>query len=148
MTYPDAIPISREAGYRTDTIGRWARGQFFGSVVSEFDGSIADDGDWNSRRRWYAYLHEFDQEGNYLESTVEYTGLGDEARQAAMDFLRDWLDGIPGLRYGDIAVRPFQFELKGLFFGLVLEDHDGMEHAELYPDRLGFHEPWDGSYDT
>lgn len=37
--------------------------------------------------------------------------------------------------------------------GLVLECHDGRvdgepDWAELCPDRLGFGEPWDGTYDT
>jgi formate hydrogenlyase regulatory protein HycA len=37
-------------------------------------------------------------------------------------------------------------------FGLVLERHgEGAgadDWAELYPDCLGFHEPWEGLYDT
>ena len=33
-------------------------------------------------------------------------------------------------------------------FGLIIEDGHGVDWAELYPDRLGFRAPWDGSYDT
>ncbi|MDH6703980.1 hypothetical protein P3T27_000681 [Kitasatospora sp. MAA19] len=42
-------------------------------------------------------------------------------------------------------------------FGLVIEEDDEDEDedgdgdgvwAELYPDGLGFHAPWDGCYDT
>jgi formate hydrogenlyase regulatory protein HycA len=40
----------------------------------------------------------------------------------------------------------------GALFGLVVEQHDENERednwAELYPNRLGFHEPWNGLYDT
>ncbi len=39
-----------------------------------------------------------------------------------------------------------------VFFGLVIEQHGEDETednwAELYPNGLGFHEPWDGLYDT
>jgi hypothetical protein len=35
-----------------------------------------------------------------------------------------------------------------VLFGLLTgEDEDG-SWAELYPDRLGFGPPWDGTYDT
>lgn len=67
---------------------------------------------------------------------------------AAQDLLRQWLDALPGRCYGDIAIRPFGHEFDGVMFGLVVETFEGTEHAELYPDTLGFHEPWDGSYDT
>ncbi|MEV0756467.1 hypothetical protein [Streptosporangium sp. NPDC050280] len=30
--------------------------------------------------------------------------------------------------------------------GLVIEAFEGTEHAELYPNIIGFREPWDGSY--
>ena len=61
---------------------------------------------------------------------------------------KDWIAGVPGLTYGDIAVRPFRFEHDAITFGLIVEDGHGTDWAELYPDRLGFHAPWDGSYDT
>jgi hypothetical protein len=106
------------------------------------------DGDRINSRRWYAYLHEFDHEGNYLESTVESPGAAEEGRQAAILLLKEWIAGIPGLTYGDIAIRPFQFEHDAITFGLIVEDRHGTDWAELHPDRLGFHAPWNGHYDT
>lgn len=148
MAIPKRIPIKRIAGYRTEFAGTWSRGQFLANVLSQTDPVAWDDGDQINSRRWYAYLHEFDHEGNYLESTVESPGIGEEGRQAAMLLLEEWMAGIPGRTYGDIAIRPFQFERDTITFGLVIEDGHGRDWAELHPDRLGFHDPWDGSYDT
>ena len=142
------IPIARIAGYRTEFAGTWPRGQFLGNVLSQVDRVAGTAGERASSRRWFAYLHEFDREGNHLESTVESPGTGEEGRQAATELLEDWLAGIPGLTYGDITVRPFRFEHDSITFGLIVEDGHGTDWAELYPDRLGFHGPWDGSYDT
>jgi formate hydrogenlyase regulatory protein HycA len=30
----------------------------------------------------------------------------------------------------------------------VIREDEGEQWAELYPDRLAFAEPWDGTYDT
>jgi hypothetical protein len=119
-----------------------------GNVLSLTDPVAWAAGDRINSRRNYAYLHEFDHEGNYLESTVESPGNGEEARQAAMLLLEEWIAGLPGLAYSDIAIRPFQFEQDAITFGLIIEDGHGTDWVELYPDRLGFHAPWDGSYDT
>src|SRR5690606_25313454 len=66
----------------------------------------------------------------------------------AEERLKHWLDDLPGLRFGDIAIRPFQHRFDGVLFGLVIETFEGVEHAEFYPNNIGFYEPWDGSYDT
>lgn len=62
------------------------------------------------------------------------------------------LDGLPRREYGDLAIHPFQLTVDGVTFGLVTERHaEGKgedDWAELYPDRLGFSAPWDGSYET
>ena len=147
MAIPKRIPIRRIAGYRTEFAGAWSRGQFLANVFSQADPVSAGEVPGNSRR-WYVYLHEFDHEGNYLESVVEGLGIGEEGRQAAMPLLREWIANIPGLTYGDIAVRPFQFEHDRITFGLIIEGGHGGDWAELYPDRLGFYDPWDGNYDT
>ncbi|MEU0521824.1 hypothetical protein [Streptosporangium sp. NPDC006007] len=60
---------------------------------------------------------------------------------AAQGLLKQWLDAVPSRRYGDIAIRPFRHEFDGVLFGLVIEIFEGAEHAELYPDTLGFYEP-------
>lgn len=148
MAVPPVIPIARMLSYRTEFAGTWSRGQFLGNVLSQTDPVAWADGDRISSRRWYAYLHEFDHQGHYLESTVESPGIGEQARQTAILLLKEWIAGIPGLTYGDIAIQPFQFEHNAITFGLIIEDGHGTDWAELYPDRLGFHAPWDGSYDT
>ena len=145
---PQTILIARIPAYRTEFAGTWSRGQFLGNVLSQTDPVAWAAGDRINSRRWYAYLHEFDREGNYLESTVESPGNGEGARQAPMRLLEEWIAGIPGVMYGDIAIRPFQFEHDAITFGLIIEDGHGRDWVELYPDRLGFHAPWDGSYDT
>ena len=148
MTVPQVIPVARISGYRTEFAGTWSRGQFLGNVLSQTDPVAWADGDHVNSRRWYAYLHEFDREGNYLESSVESPGIGEDGRRAALLLLEEWMAAIPGLTYGDIAIRPFRFEYDAITFGLIIEDGHGMDWAELYPDRLGFRSPWDGSYDT
>jgi hypothetical protein len=65
MTTPQVIPIARIPGYRTEFAGTWSRGQFLGNVLSQTDPVAGADGDRINSRRWYAYLHEFDHEGNY-----------------------------------------------------------------------------------
>ena len=150
MAVPRVIPIARMPGYRTEFAGTWSRGQFLGNVLSLTDQvSVAwDVGDLINSQRWYVYLHEFDHEGNYLESTVESPGIGEDGRRAARLLLEEWIAGIPGRTYGDIAIRPFQFEHDAITSGLIVEDGHGTDWAELHPDRLGFHAPWDGYYDT
>jgi hypothetical protein len=64
--------------------------------------------------------------------------------------LTEMLDALPGRTFGNIKIKPFQAEFQGVLFGLVdeSEERDGEPWFELYPDRLGFSEPWHGAYDT
>lgn len=66
----------------------------------------------------------------------------------AQERLNRWLAMLPGLHVGDIAIRPFRCDVDGVLCGLIIETFEGAEHAELYPNNLGFYEPWDGLYDT
>src|SRR5262249_2538650 len=149
MPVPDGIPIAYEPNYRTEYVGTWAGGQFLGNVLRQSGG--------RSRRssQWFAYLHEFDSRGAYVRSHTATTGMGEGGLRAALAFLRERLNDLPGLAYGDIAIKPFRAEYEGTVYGLIIEDGHGagegggpMDWAELYPDRLGFHAPWDGTYDT
>jgi hypothetical protein len=157
MALPDRIPIKREADYRTDQIGRHALGQFLGGVIGQYLGG------WRSGMsredlRWYAYLHHFDHDGAYLCSDIEFVGINTEGQAnvvaRAEALLGEWLGQLDDLVYGDIAVGLFQTHYDGVLFGLVDESDDdpdighGGDWVELYPDRLGFHEPWNGEYDT
>ncbi|MEV7008877.1 hypothetical protein [Streptosporangium sp. NPDC051022] len=151
MTVPEIIPISYEPDYHTDTIGHWEGGQFLGSVVAVFPKGYTHTDDWPAHKHWHAVLHTFDASGHHLASRIERTGTEADHRasvDAAQGLLEQWLDELPGRRFGDIAIRPFRHEFDGVLFGLVIETFEGTEHAELYPDTLGFYEPWDGLYDT
>jgi formate hydrogenlyase regulatory protein HycA len=160
MSVPDLIPIRWEPHHRTATIGRWERGQFFAHVSGVFEGR--EDGDAGRVvRRWYAVLHEFDEAGRHIDSTIEAVGTVPDGPEkasvaaAALQLLDEWLDALPGREFGDIEIAPFAMEVDGTLFGLIRECHgeypDGEEQedwAEFYPNRLGFSAPWDGSYDT
>lgn len=133
MPVPDLIPIAYEPGYRTDRIGRYDGGQFFASA-------------WDR----HAYVHLFDHDGVHRESTVVPVPTG----AASERVLDDLVAPLSGMVDGDIAVGLFQFEFDGVLFGLVDESGDRagdgghIDWVELYPDGLGFSEPWDGLYST
>ncbi|MEV4370632.1 hypothetical protein AB0J71_26425 [Nonomuraea sp. NPDC049637] len=151
MAVPEIIPIVHEPNYHTDTIGHWDGGQFFGSVIAAFPEDYIHSDDWPRRKRWYAVLHTFDAAGHHLGSCIEHTGADDVHRSAvarAEERLKHWLDTLTGLRFDDIAIRPFQHTFDGVLFGLVIETFEGEEHAEFYPNNIGFYDPWDGLYDT
>ncbi|MER7419771.1 hypothetical protein ABT346_23830 [Micromonospora peucetia] len=133
MAAPRLIPIAHEPGYHTDQIGRYADGMFLASA-------------WDH----LVYVHLFDHEGAYRHSTVRRV----EDRGALDAALGELVAALPGRVYGDIAVQLFQTRQEGTLFGLVDESGDRasdgshVDWVELYPDRLGFSEPWDGLYDT
>jgi hypothetical protein len=152
MNLPEVIPIRHGPDYHTSTTGRWQGGEFYASVTA----AVPEDwnlNDWESQKRWYAVLHQFDGAGRHLDSRIQFTGTtadGEkEAIAAADQLLAEWLDALPERQYQDIAIEPFSVQFEGALFGLVVEDHeDNGVWAEFYPDGLGFHAPWDGCYDT
>ena len=103
-------------------------------------------------------LHLFDAEGHYRDSEIWCAGTwaeqqrdpdGDDSVLArARVHLAKLLRSLPRRSYTDIAVRPFRVTVDGVLFGLLTGEDDGEAWAELYPDHLGFGEPWDGTYDT
>ncbi|MFD7639502.1 hypothetical protein ACFV4P_02495 [Kitasatospora sp. NPDC059795] len=157
MTVPDLVPIRHEPHFRTSTIGLWGGGQFFAHLSGVFAGR---DTDGRVVRRWYSALHEFDVDGQHLDSHIksaETIADGPErvpVVEAAQRLIGEWLDSLPGRRFADIVVAPFAVEVDGILFGLVLECRgeypEGEEQedwAEFYPNRLGFSAPWDGLCD-
>ncbi|SNY60255.1 hypothetical protein [Paractinoplanes atraurantiacus] len=152
MPLPAVIPMVRDE-YHVQTIGTYADGQYFANV----HGARRDDDEAPDRERerlyWYAYVHRFDHDGHHLGSEIVLIGKapflrGDLRTEADAIFAR-LLDGLPGASPGDIAVRPFRVRYDGVTFGLIDEsDSERGAWAELYPDRLGFGEPWDGTYST
>lgn len=152
MALPDVIPIAHEPDDRTATIGIYDGGQFFASVTGAYR---EEDEHLPELMRWYAVLHLFDQDGHHQSSEIRFLGSG-QFNEARLDPepLQTLLDTLPGRRYGDIAIKPFRVDFDGVVFGLIDESGDRAgdgghtDWAELYPDGLGFGEPWDGTYDT
>jgi hypothetical protein len=157
MALPDRIPICYLPDYRSWCIGRYADGQFLGSVVSGYAKQywakvrrVGFGDDWPAQQRHYSVLHLFDHDGWHRSSDIWYAGTGQgEAVQRAFARLQERVDALPGRAYGDIAIRPFHVEFDDQVFALVDEsDEERGDWAELYPNDWGFHPPWDGHYDT
>jgi hypothetical protein len=153
VAIPELIPIRHEPDYRTDTIGSYDNGLFFGWITGAFAPDYKPGPDWADHKRWYAVLHRFDRDGHHTASDIWCPGDGN--RKGQEEKLIEWLDALPGRRYCDIAIRPFQLTVDDIVFGLVPECHgeyqDGereLDWAEFYPGRLGFSAPWSGRYDT
>jgi len=162
MPVPSVIPIVHEAGYHTDTIGTYDGGQFFANVHGACRGEPGPR--LGDEVHWYAYVHRFDRDGTHIGSEFRFIAtmppdaphLGPAERERGERELAALLDTLDGRQFGDIAIRLFHVEHDGIVFGLVdetgryredeEEEDDGS--VELYPEGLGFHEPWDGEYDT
>lgn len=161
MAVPAVIPISYEPKHRTDSVGRYAEGQFLASITYAFPQGFRLEEGWEEHKRLYTVLHTFDSAGHYRDSRIWCAGTWAEQSRdphgehgedpvltRARVHLARLLRGLPRRSYTDIAIRPFQLTVDDVLFGLVIrEDQDG-SWAELYPDRLAFGEPWDGTYDT
>ncbi|MEV7547728.1 hypothetical protein [Streptomyces sp. NPDC089915] len=163
MAVPEIIPIAHEPGHRTSTIGRFRGGQFLASVTYALpDGFTRGDG-WEEHKKLFAVLHTFDHDGHHQGSDIWCAGTWAEQRRRpygegsvaarAEARLSVVLAGLAEREYGDIAIRPFRLTVDGVCFGLVTECHAEDEAgeddwAELYPDRLGFSAPWNGTYDS
>jgi hypothetical protein len=158
MAVPPVIPIDYEPKSRTETIGRYADGQFLASVTYAFPEGYRPDDGWEQHKRLYTVLHTFDAQGRYRDSEIWCAGTWAEQQLApdgehsvlsrARAHLAKLLRSLPRRSYTDIAVRPFQRTVDGVLFGLVIREDEEDAWAELYPDRLAFGEPWDGRYDT
>ncbi|MGW7264278.1 hypothetical protein [Streptomyces sp. NPDC054842] len=158
MAVPQVIPIAYEPKHRTETIGRYADGQFLASITYAFPEGFRPDDGWEEHKRLYVALHTFDAEGRYRDSEVWCAGTWAEQQRAphgehsvlarARAHLGKLLRSLPRRAYTDIAIRPFQLTVDGVLFGLVTGEDAEESWAELYPDRLGFAAPWDGRYDT
>ncbi len=154
---PDRVPIAREEGSHTDTIGTYGDGhQFLAFVVATLPESSSDD--WESQKRWYAVLHRFDAEGRHTGTDAEFFGTTADGEprvvEQARARLQEWLDALDRRRYEDVAVELFSVEIDGREFGLFDATHEDEEEdavhvlAELRPNELAFYPPWDGEYDT
>ncbi|HEX4225906.1 MAG TPA: hypothetical protein VHZ97_26310 [Pseudonocardiaceae bacterium] len=121
MAIPALVPIAREAGYRTDAIGWYDRGQFFAWVTGAYLPGERIDADWRNHKRWYAAIHRFDHDGHHTGSDIWCPGPG--TRDGIVQRLQSWLEELSGRIYRDISIRPFQIVVDGIIFGLVPECH-------------------------
>ena len=136
MALPTLIPIAHEPDFRTKYIGRYANGQFFGSVHgTDLDGLTGIT----------VMLHLFDHAGRYVSSDIR----PDVPLDGAEEVLAGMLAELADVAFGDIAIRLFEVTFRGVRFGLVdVSGPRGRDSAELYPQGLGFFAPFDGLYDT
>lgn len=153
---PELVPITREAGYHTDTIGTFDGGQFMAFVVA----TLPDDHGENdgAAKRWYAVLHRFSAEGAHLGTEAEFVGTTADGEEAVVERAtrrkQEMIAGLGEVTYEDVAVELFVTDVDGHEFGLVdasYEDEESGEVfiiAELRPNELIFFPPWDGTYDT
>lgn len=161
MAVPQVIPIAYQPKQRTETIGRYADGQFLASITYAFPQGFRLDDGWEEHKRLYTVLHTFDADGHYRESEIWCAGTWAEQQRnpdgpdsvlgRARAHLGKLLRSLPRRAYTGIAIRPFQLTVDGVLFGLVVrrdDEEDGGDWAELYPDHLAFGAPWDGTYDT
>ncbi|MEU9388731.1 hypothetical protein [Streptomyces sp. NPDC048324] len=158
MAVPEVVPIAYEPRSRTESIGRYSEGQFLASLTYAFPAGFRLDHGWEEHKRLYTVLHTFDFEGRYRDSEIWCAGTwaeqlqdpdGDASvLQRARVHLAKLLRSLPRRSYTDIAIRPFQVTVDDVVFGLVTGADEEGSWAELYPDRLFFSPPWDGSYDT
>jgi len=158
MAVPEVIPIAYVPRSHTESIGRYADGQFLASITYAFPEGFRPDEGWEEQKRLYTVLHTFDAEGHYRDSEIWCAGTWAEQQRAptgddsvlgrARIHLAKLLRSLPRRAYTHIAVRPFQVTVDGVRFGLLIREQEGESWAELYPDRLEFTEPWNGRYET
>ncbi len=156
MAVPDVIPIAYVPRHHTETIGRYADGQFLATITYAFPLGFQLDEGWEEHKRLYVVLHTFDADGRYRDSDIWCGGTWAEQQRdpdgadsvlgRARIHLAKLLRSLPRRAYTNIAVRPFQLTVDDVLFGMVIREDEGETWAELYPDRLEFGEPWDGRY--
>jgi hypothetical protein len=150
---PEVIHIARESRNRTETIGTYRDGQFYAAIHGAHLDDDPEPDPQRERVRWYVYLHLFDHAGHHQQSDIWLAGiapfLAGDIREQAHARLIDLLKQLDGKLYRDIRIRPFRQQYDGITFGLIDESSpDRGDWVELYPDRLGFSTPWDGTYST
>ena len=150
MAIPEKIKVRREENYVTHNIGKRENcEQFMAFVTATLP--IPPPKDWQKHKRWYGVLHRFNADGHHLSTDAWCGGTTADGEQHAISRaeakLNEWLNQLQPYQLGDVMVRPFSVEIDGQRFGLIAGYYNE-DSAELLPNGLGFHEPWDGTYDT
>ena len=154
MAVPERIPIMHEAGDHSGSIGTYQQGQFLGAIVLARPSVPALDGSTKpGSEHWYAVLHLFDHDGRHTSSEIWDAGPHEPGTGAVADrasaYTAGLVQNLADAQRGDIAVRPFQLARDGITFGLIPgSDPVYGDWADLLPNGLRFHAPWNGEYDT
>lgn len=153
MAIPAKIPILYAEDDHTDRIGYTPDGrQFMAFATFAYSPPYAQltpaqQAEWASYRREYVVVHLFDGEGNYVSTNSWYAGTTASCEEAQIEAqLQQMLAALGEVRYGDIAVKPFQTQREGITFGLVADEP--AQQVWLLPNDLLFMEPWQGEYYT
>jgi hypothetical protein len=141
---PERLPISLD-GSMMRWIGKTADGSQF--MVST---AFIDSG---SGRRYFTTFYLFDGDGALTRSVINEIPEGTDkvTGMAALEKVKalreQHLKDIGPVKYGDIAVRPFQVLHQGTAFGLITEQKNGRPQVVLQPGPvITFRPPWNGSY--
>ena len=153
MKIPNKIKINREEDYYTHYIGKTSDGkQFVCMIGATLPTPIPED--WENHKRWYAILHLFDDEGNYLTTQTVFTGLTSDGEDDIIERAREersnFVESLGEVSYQGVEVCLFSTKVEGSVFGLVdaSEPEEDYYCINLLPNGLAFFPPWDGDYDT
>ena len=121
-----------------------------GFMVAAFAGEPPDTG-WEHRKRWYAILYKFDEEGRHIGTDHWFAGTTADGEDGVLDKARNqlqvFISALPDISFEDVSVRLFETIIDGNVFGLRQMD-DPDELVELVPNDFIFYSPWNGNYDT
>jgi hypothetical protein len=139
------IPIRREAGYRTDSIGWHAGGQFLRRRTQPAQQSARRRPTRRHRPPLLGLPAPVRRRRPPHNSRIQLIGYG----RGIPSTISDLLATLHGVEFDDIAIQLFRLDYDGYTFGLIDEsDSERGPWFELYPDQLGFHPPFNGDYDT
>jgi len=153
MAIPETIKIERIEDYWTHDIGNYdVDSQFMAFIVATLP--VPHGRDWAEHKRWYAVLHTFDANGNYLQTQSWFAGVTADGENKVVDKARikreEMLGSLGNIVYCDVFIKLFSVTIDDHIFGLVdvTEPEDEHEYVELMPNGFVFYPPWDGSFDT
>lgn len=155
---PNLIPIKRHENQHSGThyIGHYGSGnQFWAQVAAGFRPPAGgkNNKDWESRKCWYAILHKFNSQGDYLSTNYKFTGTTADGESKVIETAKlhmdKFIEELGAIHFGDIAIKLFNVDVDEHVFGLIdTSSAETGDSATMMPGDLVFFEPWKGEYDT